>query len=183
MKIFQIVGNIVHYDMTHLYSSVQVARSKYPATTQIVEAPDYVFEGWGFNPNEIGDERFIKPLPPEGWEYDEATGTFYDPSTIVEEKLGAAKYELAASDYKIIKCFEYSLVGLEMPYDVAELHAERETLRAKIKELKASLPIAPDDSAAANAYGISNELLEKIKDDTIAEVEEAVINGTDTETA
>lgn len=34
-----------------------------------------------------------------------------------------------------------------------------------------------------NKYGISDELVEQIKNDAIAEVEEAVINGTDTETA
>ena len=33
--------------------------------------------------------------------------------------------------------------------------------------------------AETNPYGISNELLETIKNDTIAEVEEAVLNGTD----
>lgn len=33
-----------------------------------------------------------------------------------------------------------------------------------------------------NRYGISDSLLRKIKDDTIAEIEEAVLNGIDTET-
>lgn len=179
MKIFQIVGNIVHYDMTHLYSSLEAAKSKYPATTQIVEAPDYVFEGWGFNPNEIGDNRFVRPEPPEGWEYDEATGTFYNPSLSIQNEIGEANAQLAASDYKVIKCYEYSLVGLDMPYDIEELHAERESLRAKIEELETQLPVAPDDSSATNAYGITNELLEQIKNDTVTEIEEAVTNGTD----
>lgn len=179
MKIFQIVGNICHYEMTHLYPSAIVARTKYPATTQIEEAPDYVFEGWGFNPNENGDARFIRPTTPEGWEYDEATGTFYNPSLAIQNEIGEANAQLTASDYKVIKCYEYSLVGLEMPYDIEELHAERESLRAKIKELEAQLPVAPDDSSATNAYGITNELLEQIKNDTVTEIEEAVINGID----
>lgn len=139
MKIFQIANNIVHYDMTHLYSSVEVARSKYPATTQIVEAPDYVFEGWGFNPNENGDDRFIKPTPPEGWEYDETTGTFYNPNAIYEQEIAQAQAQLNQTDYKIIKCYEYSLVGLEMPYDVSELHTERQALRDTINELQEQL--------------------------------------------
>lgn len=42
-----------------------------------VDAPDYVFESWGFDETKEGDARFIKPTPPEGWEYDDATGTFY----------------------------------------------------------------------------------------------------------
>ncbi len=136
MKIFQIVDNIVHYDMTHLYSSVAVARSKYPATVQIVEAPDYVFEGWGFNPNENGDNRFIKPTPPEGWEYDDATGTFYDPNFEDKQKLGQLRVELSESDYKIIKCYEYSLVGKELPYDIEALHTERQNVRNEINQLE-----------------------------------------------
>ena len=141
MKIFQIVNNIVHYDMTHLYSSVAVARSKYPPTVQIVEAPDYVFEGWGFDPNENGDNRFIKPTPPEGWEYDDATGTFYDPNFEKKQSYGQLRSELAATDYKIIKCYEYSLVNEEMPYDVAKLHAERQTIRDQINTLEEELGI------------------------------------------
>ena len=139
MKIFQIVGDFVHYDMTHLYSTVEVARSKYPATVQIVEAPDYVFEGWGFNPNENGDNRFIKPTPPEGWEYDDATGTFYNPNAIIEQQIAEASAKLSQTDYKVIKCYEYALVGLELPYDMNELHAERQAYRDTINELQAQL--------------------------------------------
>lgn len=144
MKIFQIVDNIVHYDMTHLYSSIEVARSKYPSAVQIVEAPDYVFEGWGFNPNENGDNRFIKPTPPEGFLYDEKTGTFYDLDYIVHEQIGLTKMKLAESDYKIIKCYEYSLVGAELPYDIQALHEEREALRTLVNELEAMLPVSPE---------------------------------------
>ena len=51
--------------------------SHFPPTDVFVEAPDYVFEGWGFDPLAEGDARFIKPEPPKGWLYDDATGTFY----------------------------------------------------------------------------------------------------------
>ena len=74
MKLIQIVNDICHYDMTKLYNDVNTAKKYYPPNVQIVEAPDYVFEGWGYN-TETGD--FIKPTPPEGWLYDDATGTFY----------------------------------------------------------------------------------------------------------
>lgn len=139
MKIFQIVDDFVHYDMTHLYSSVAVARSKYPPTVQIVEAPDYVFEGWGFNPNENGDSRFIKPTAPEGWEYDDATGTFYDPKFETKQKIMQDEAELSFTDYKIIKCYEYSLVGEDSPYDIVELHAERQALRDEINALQTEI--------------------------------------------
>lgn len=139
MKIFQIVDNFVHYDMTHLYSSVAVARSKYPPTVQIVEAPDYVFEGWGYDPNESGNDRFIKPTPPDGWAYDEKTGTFYDPDFETKRKISTLREELDATDYKIIKCSEYQLAGLESPYDITTLHTERQALRDEINQLETEL--------------------------------------------
>ena len=47
--------------------------------------------------------------------------------------LKAYEKDLTDSDYKIIKCYEYSLAGLEMPYDIEKLHMEREKLREKIR--------------------------------------------------
>lgn len=44
--------------------------------------------------------------------------------------------QLDDTDYKIIKCQEYSLAGLELPYDIEQLHNERQALRDKINELQ-----------------------------------------------
>lgn len=77
MKIFQIVKNLCHYDMTPIHPTLASTIGRYAPNVVIVEAPDYVFEGWGYNPDAEGDDRFIKPTPPEGWLYDDATGTFY----------------------------------------------------------------------------------------------------------
>ena len=77
MKIFQILDNICHYDMTPVHPTLEDTVGKYAPDIIIVEAPDYVFEGWGFDDTEEGDARFVKPVPPEGWLYDDATGTFY----------------------------------------------------------------------------------------------------------
>lgn len=41
---------------------------------------------------------------------------------------------LAESDYKVIKCMEAYLCGEELPYDIAELHAERDEQRRRINE-------------------------------------------------
>ena len=46
------------------------------------------------------------------------------------------KEQLAATDYKVIKCAEYSLAKLEPPYNIEELHAERQELRDKINALE-----------------------------------------------
>lgn len=47
------------------------------------------------------------------------------------------KGKLAAGDYKIIKCAEYTAAGRELPYDIEELNAARDALRAEINALEA----------------------------------------------
>lgn len=42
------------------------------------------------------------------------------------------KAQLAESDYRVIKCSEAMLAGLPMPYDVEQLHAERQAIRDQI---------------------------------------------------
>jgi hypothetical protein len=53
-----------------------------------------------------------------------------------EQRIWELKDQLAQGDYKIIKCAEAQLMGEEMPYDVAELVAERNAMRAEINELE-----------------------------------------------
>lgn len=78
MKIFQIYGSQTHCELTHKYSNADEARKHYASNVQIEDAPDYVFLGWKFDATKEGDARFIKPTPPEGWVYDEKTGTFWN---------------------------------------------------------------------------------------------------------
>lgn len=47
------------------------------------------------------------------------------------------KDKLYATDYRIIKCFEMSLIGGEMPYNIDTLHAERQEIRDEINRLEA----------------------------------------------
>ena len=54
----------------------------------------------------------------------------------INNQISELKAKLDASDYKVIKCFECSMVGEEMPYDVQEIHAERQTIRDRINELE-----------------------------------------------
>lgn len=53
------------------------------------------------------------------------------------EKIAELKKKLSATDYKVIKCSECQLLGEETPYDVAELHAERQAIRDEINKLEA----------------------------------------------
>jgi hypothetical protein len=51
-------------------------------------------------------------------------------------RISSLKEELAATDYKVIKCAEYSLAKLDAPYDIAALHAERQKIRDEINSLE-----------------------------------------------
>ena len=57
----------------------------------------------------------------------------------VKQQIEALKQQLSSTDYKIIKCSEAQLLGEELPYDIASLHAERQALRDKINELEQQL--------------------------------------------
>ena len=57
----------------------------------------------------------------------------------INAQINNLKEQLASTDYKIIKCTECSMVGKEMPYDVNELHAERQAIRDEINLLEYTL--------------------------------------------
>lgn len=71
-KVFQVEANICYWDASRQFPTVDSTIGYFPPNLLFVEAPDYVFEGWGYV-----DGEFIKPTPPDGWLYDENTGTFY----------------------------------------------------------------------------------------------------------
>ena len=62
-----------------------------------------------------------------------------DDSGLVFSEIERLKSELQESDYKVIKCAEAMTVGAKMPYDITELHNERQALRDKINELEKQL--------------------------------------------
>lgn len=88
----------------------------------------------GFNVKFDGSEWVCEeiPTPPEP--------PAPTPEELIKREIARLKDELSATDYKIIKCSEYSLSGQELPYDIAELHAERQALRDRINELEELLP-------------------------------------------
>ena len=49
------------------------------------------------------------------------------------------KSELQESDYKVIKCAEAICLNDELPYNMTELHNERQALRDKINELESEV--------------------------------------------
>lgn len=60
-------------------------------------------------------------------------------TTKLQGEIDAIKAELSETDYQVIKCYEASLVGEELPYDIKALHTERDLKRAKINALETNL--------------------------------------------
>ena len=45
----------------------------------------------------------------------------------------------SVGDWKVAKCMEYQAMGLEMPYDLASLHAARQDVRDEINTLQVEI--------------------------------------------
>lgn len=65
----------------------------------------------------------------------------HDPKQAIEQKINDLKWRLTGmesdiGDWKIAKAQEYALVGLESPYDIADLHAKRQAVRDEINRLR-----------------------------------------------
>lgn len=58
----------------------------------------------------------------------------------IKQQVADLKQALSDSDYKVMKCYEASMLGQPMPYDIEEVHAERQAMRDKINELEPLLP-------------------------------------------
>lgn len=105
----------------------------YTNGTTTISGKKVMIDGrWVFNPT-------AEQLAETGW-------TLVEPQAPTAEEIAAQQREariwelkdlLAQGDYKIIKCAEAQLTNEPMPYDVAELVAERNAYRAEINELEA----------------------------------------------
>ena len=87
-KIMQVIAGVCHWDASRAHKTIEETVDKYPPGVLFVEAPDYVFPGWGYV-----DGRFVAPTVPEGWAYDAATGTFYPLGQ--EEEIKTERYRAA----------------------------------------------------------------------------------------
>ena len=88
MAIFQIVNGKCHWRTP--FTSLDEVKDRFPPDCLFVDAPDYVNEQWGYDETEIGDDRFIKPVPPEGWIYDDESGQMM-PEEMLEQALEESK--------------------------------------------------------------------------------------------
>ena len=62
-----------------------------------------------------------------------------DNNGLVLSEIERIKSELQESDYKVIKCAEAICLNAELPYNMTELHNERQALRDKINELESEV--------------------------------------------
>ena len=61
---------------------------------------------------------------------------FYDEMMEKKMELSSLEKQLSDGDYKIIKSYESSLMNIEMPYDMEQLHSERQNIRDRINSLR-----------------------------------------------
>ncbi len=54
----------------------------------------------------------------------------------IAAEINRLKSELTATDYQVIKSYEYALARQPLPYDLNGLHSERQQLRERIRELE-----------------------------------------------
>lgn len=54
----------------------------------------------------------------------------------IKEDISKLQTQLQMTDYKVLKFYEYSLMGKERPYVLTEIHSERQSLRDKINVLQ-----------------------------------------------
>ena len=90
-------------------------------------------------PMEDSKKMLAYKLENENWVFDENKYQEILNTETEEEKQAKIKElqsELNESDYKIIKCNEYKLAALELPYDIEELHKQRQVLRDEINKLQ-----------------------------------------------
>lgn len=92
MKVFQIENDICYWEATKQFPTVESTIGFFPPDVKFIEAPDTVFEGWGYL-----DGEFIKPTPQKGWLYDDKTGTFYPEGELAPSKI-PTELELAQQD-------------------------------------------------------------------------------------
>lgn len=62
-----------------------------------------------------------------------------DEREILEQEIRNLECDLRATDYEIIKCYEYEKCGIKAPYDMDSVHKERQAKRDRINEIQALL--------------------------------------------
>lgn len=62
-----------------------------------------------------------------------------DEREILEQEIRNLECDLSASDYEIIKAYEYEQCGIKAPYDIKAVHSERQAKRDRINDIQKKL--------------------------------------------
>lgn len=81
----------------------------------------------------------VAPVQPEPTEEELAEQARQQQISQLTAQIDGLKAQIAASDYKIIKTYEYALLGEQTEYDIETVHAERQALRDQINTLETQL--------------------------------------------
>lgn len=116
---------------------------KYPLDQGEYEAYTTLYRK-GDNWHELSDDGSvytepIAPVQPEPTEEELAELARQQQISQVTAQIDGLKAQIAASDYKVIKTYEYTLLGEQTEYDMEAVHAERQALRDQINTLEAQL--------------------------------------------
>ena len=98
MAVFQIVDGRCHWRTP--FETVEETIGRFPPDCLFVNAPDYVTEQWGFDETEVGDDRFIRPEVPEGWDFDPDSGMIM-PEEMIEQALADKKAQKQEENNRI----------------------------------------------------------------------------------
>lgn len=103
---------------------------------QVLSAKQIIIKANGYQIINPSEEILLE----NGWEEYVTPETEPDMAEIKsrhrEDEIEHLKQRLSESDYMVIKCVEASLCGNALPYDIEELHRERNELREQINRLK-----------------------------------------------
>ena len=117
---------------------------KYPLDQGEYEAYTTLYRK-GDNWHELSDdgsvytEPEVAPVQPELTEEEKAGLARQRQISQLTAQIADLKARIAASDYKVIKTYEYALLGEQTGYDMEAVHAERQALRDQINTLETQL--------------------------------------------
>ena len=126
MKVGKIIDGYLHAIVIEESEKEQYLSHEWKLVDEIDNAPRLQCE----------DGYIIRVVPYESedcikYRYDKVFDTQKLKREIVQ-----CKEELSSTDYQIIKCYEASLTGASMPYDVSALTSSRQNLRNRINEIE-----------------------------------------------
>lgn len=116
---------------------------KYPLDQGEYEAYTTLYRK-GDNWHELSDDGSVyvepvAPVQPEPTEEELAEQARQQQISQLTAQIDGLKAQIAASDYKVIKTYEYALLGEQTGYDMEAVHAERQALRDQINTLETQL--------------------------------------------